>query len=190
MTSSIGPAYFERLYSDDPDPWGYANSSYEADKYAATCAALPPLQFRRGFEIGCSFGMLSRALAARCESLIAVDLVEAVLERARKEAAGIDNISFQRMAVPAEWPAISFDLIVFSEVLYYLSPTDLASIASHTLQALDPDGVVVLVNWLGNTDAPHTGDGAAEAFIRAMRPAVTPVLQTRAPLYRLDMLAR
>ena len=34
------PGYFERLYARDPDPWRFATSEYERDKYAATLAAL------------------------------------------------------------------------------------------------------------------------------------------------------
>lgn len=190
MTSSLGSRYFEGLYAGDPDPWGYASSAYEAAKYAATCDALPPVTFRRGFEIGCSFGVLSRAIATRCETLLAVDLVQVVLDRARQDAGDHANIIFERMEIPRDWPAGEFDLIVLSEMLYYLSPSDLERTAALAGHALSADGVVVLVNWLGDTGVPQSGDGAAEAFIRAMRPGVSPVLQSRAPQYRLDMLAR
>jgi predicted TPR repeat methyltransferase len=119
-----------------------------------------------------------------------VDLVDTVLDRARRDAGYVSNIIFERMEVPREWPKGDFDLIVLSEVLYYLSPSDLERTADLAAGALTPDGVIILVNWLGTTAAPHSGDEAAEAFIRAMQPVAAPVLQTRAPLYRLDMLAR
>ena len=186
----MGQAYFERLYASDPDPWRYATSTYEAEKYAATCAALPRARFRHGLEIGCSFGVLSRALAKNCQSLLSVDLVETVLDRARQDAGDVSNIVFERMEVPREWPKGDFDLIVLSEVLYYLSGSDLERTAELAAQALTQDGVIILVNWLGSTAAAHTGDEAAEAFIQAMRPVARPVRQTRAKLYRLDMLAR
>ena len=37
---TIPPGYFEALYAEDSDPWKFASSPYERDKYAATLAAL------------------------------------------------------------------------------------------------------------------------------------------------------
>ena len=35
-TASIPADYFNTLYARDPDPWQFATSPYEAEKYAAT----------------------------------------------------------------------------------------------------------------------------------------------------------
>ena len=43
MKRSLEPAYFEALYAADPDPWRFATSAYEREKYTATLAALPML---------------------------------------------------------------------------------------------------------------------------------------------------
>ncbi len=67
------PEYFEQLYVRDPDPWRFATSGYERDKYAATLAALPNRRFASGFEVGCSIGVLTRQLAERCDALLAAD---------------------------------------------------------------------------------------------------------------------
>jgi 2-polyprenyl-3-methyl-5-hydroxy-6-metoxy-1,4-benzoquinol methylase len=190
MTPSITPEHFEQLYAANPDPWNFTSSPYEAEKYAATCAALPRARFRSGVEFGCSFGVLSRRLAARCDRLLALDMVESVLQRARAGAAEHPNITFTRAAIPADWPTGRFDLMVFSEVLYFLDDTDLVQTARLAAQSLEPGGIVVLVNWLGETSSPQTGDEAAEKFIQAMRPDVVPMSQMRADRYRLDILAR
>ncbi len=188
MTQTIGAPYFEQLYAGAADPWDYEKSAYEQAKYATTCAALEGRAFARGFEVGCSFGVLSRLLAKQCRSLLSLDLIPAVLQRARIENAGIAHLTFARMAVPAQWPEGRFDLIVLSEMLYYLSEPDLLTTAALAKGSLAPGGLVVLVNWLGDTSAPHTGDGAAEAFIQAATPALHLRRQQRTPHYRLDVL--
>ncbi len=90
--------------------------------------------------------------------------------------------------MPGEWPPGQFDLIVFSEVLYYLDADALRVTAGHAVQALDPGGCVLLVHYLGGTDYPCTGDEAADGFIAES--GLSPAFQAREPLYRIDRLDR
>jgi chemotaxis methyl-accepting protein methylase len=80
----------------------------------------------------------------------------------------------------------SFDLIVFSEVLYYLTADDVTRVAQHSQRALQPGGVVLLVHYLGETDYPLHGDIAAELFIKRFGQAVS--RQSREALYRIDVI--
>ena len=57
------------------------------------------------------------------------------------------------MQVPHEWPDDVFDLIVLSEILYFLSPADIIALADRTLATLEADGLVLLVNWRGVVQA-------------------------------------
>ncbi|MEN0077090.1 MAG: SAM-dependent methyltransferase [Paracraurococcus sp.] len=185
---SLDAAYFDAIYAADADPWRFASSDYERAKYAATLAALPRPRYGRAFEIGCSIGVLTAQLAARCDALLAVDLAEAALAAARARCAGLPQVTFRRMAVPGDWPEGGFDLILLSEVVYYLDTTDLARLASRVAGALHPGGEALLVHWTGETDYPLSGDAAAEGFIAA---AGLPVIrQQRAEAYRLDLLRR
>jgi hypothetical protein len=54
--------------------------------------------------------------------------------------------------------------------------------------AVEPGGDIVLVHWLGETDYPHSGDGAAEGFIGLAAPFVRVLHQSRTPEYRIDLL--
>ena len=184
-TQSIESGYFEALYAADPDPWRFATSDYERDKYAATLAALPPRQFTAGLEVGCSIGVLTRQLAARCQALLSLDVAEAALARARERCPGV---TFERRAVPGEWPPGRFDLIVFSEVLYYLDEAAIRETVAHAMTALEPGGCILAVHYLGETDYPSTGDEAAEWLIDAS--ALSPALQVRESGYRIDRLDR
>ncbi len=184
----LTPGYFEQLYARDPDPWRFASSDYERDKYAATMAALPPGRFASAFEVGCSIGVLTRQLATRCDDVVAVDVAEAALRQAEQRCADLPGVAFANMAVPGEWPEGAFDLVLFSEVLYYLGLPGIGEAGSRTLASLRPGGTVVLVNWHGATDGACTGDDAAELFIAACSPRLAPSLQHRAEQYRLDVL--
>lgn len=184
----IHPDYFEKLYTDNPDPWQFATSGYERDKYAATLAALPDRRFTRAFEVGCSIGVLTRQLASHCDAIVAVDVADAALRQAADRCAGLPGVELAHMVVPEQWPEGGFDLVIFSEVLYYLGIPGLHEAARRTLASLHPGGAVVLVNWSGPTDGACTGDEAAELFIADCAPILRPTVQQRAEKYRLDVL--
>ncbi len=185
---SQSPAHFERLYQNNPDPWNFSGSEYERQKYDATLDALGARHFRSGLEVGCSIGVLTERLAARCDKLLAVDIVAKAIEAARARCAAYPHVRIEAMQAPRQWPAESFDLIVFSEVLYFLAEPDLSLIAAHATRSLMPGGLVLLVNYTGPTDDPCTGDEAASQFIAATNKALQPVLKSRAHQYRLDLL--
>ena len=115
--ATIPGAYFDDLYAKGIDPWEFATSAYEQTKYSATLEALPRASYESGLEIGCSIGVLTERLAARCKTLIALDIAEAALDAARARCAQLPHVTFERCAVPGEWPTGSFDLIVLSEIV-------------------------------------------------------------------------
>ena len=49
--------------------------------------------------------------------------------------------------VPADWPEGLFDLVVVSEIGYFLSPRDLDDLAERIRESLTPDGVLLLCHW-------------------------------------------
>ncbi|WP_342106864.1 class I SAM-dependent methyltransferase [Methylobacterium sp. SI9] len=180
--------YFAGIYASDADPWRFTNSDYERDKYAATLAALPQPRYRSAFEPACSIGVFTRALAERCDRLVATDLVPAAVEAARARCADRPNVEIRQGAVPADWPEGRFDLIVLSEFLYFLAPPDLAGLVRRAGDAIEPGGDIVLVHWLGVTDYPQSGDEAAEGFIAQAAPFAGLLHQARTAAYRLDVL--
>lgn len=185
----VTPEHFDRLYASDPDPWKFATSEYERDKYTATLAALPRPRYLRAFEVGCSIGVLTRQLAARCDAVLAVDVAAAALQQAATRCHDLPGVQFARTVVPQAWPTDRFDLILFSEVLYYLPSAERLAAARLSLQSLLPGGTVILVNWHGPTDGHCTGDEAAEQVIAACAPVLQPVMQQRAEKYRIDVLS-
>jgi trans-aconitate methyltransferase len=196
--SSLGPGHFKQLYDASADPWGYRTSPYEQAKYRKTIEVLENRSFRSAFEVGCSIGVMTRLLAPRCAAILAVDIIEQPLIAARVACAHQPWVRFARIRVPQEWPDATFDLIVLSEVLYFLSPEDIGTVADRTAESLAVNGMVLLVNWRGRSDDPCTGEEAASVFMQR----TLDWLQPRAQLYggtrggehghgyRLDLLIR
>lgn len=157
----IEPAWFEGLYQRDPDPWQFATSPYERDKYARTLAALgaPTRRFQRAFEAGCSIGVFTELLAARCEQLLAVDGSLTAVERARDRLAGHPGVQIEHRVLPEQLPSGPFDLIVCSELLYYWSAEPLRELLQALESRLDPGGSLVAVHWRPQTRTyPLRGD--------------------------------
>lgn len=140
------PAYFDDLYAHADDPWGLASSQYEARKYALTVAALPRRRYRRVFEPGCAIGVLTSLLASRCDELLAWDVAPRALEQASRRVRA-PHVCFALQRVPGDWPQGSFDMIVVSELLYFLSAPDRAGVRDRALASLEPGGHLVAVHW-------------------------------------------
>lgn len=187
-TQTLPEDYFLGIYASDPDPWRFTTSSYERDKYAATLAALPQAHYRAAFEPACSIGVFTRALSERCERLLATDLVPAAVEAARSRCADRTHVEVRPGTMPADWPEERFDLIVLSEFLYFLAPADLAELVRRAGATIEPGGDIVLVHWLGETDYPLSGDGAADSFIRLAASFAQVLNQSRTADYRIDVL--
>ncbi|MFI5426148.1 SAM-dependent methyltransferase [Aeromicrobium sp. UC242_57] len=115
------PEYFEQMYESSRDPWALAERVYERRKYDVTMASLPRQTYRRAFEPGCSIGLLTARLMARCDDVVAIDPVTSPLVDAKLRA---PDATFAQGAIPHDWPSGTFDLIVLSEVMYYLSAED------------------------------------------------------------------
>ena len=162
------------LHAHDQDPWGVDRRWYELRKRRLLAAMLPRERYRRALEIGCSTGALAEELAARCHELVAVDGSAHAVASARRRLAGLGHVSVEQREVPQWWPAGAFDLVVVSEVGYFLSPRDLDRLVDRIATTLADDGVVVLCHWR-HPVAGWPLDGA-DVHARFRAPALRPVL--------------
>jgi cyclopropane fatty-acyl-phospholipid synthase-like methyltransferase len=190
LRPTLKPDYFEALYTADPDPWNFAASAYERAKYALTLDAIPKPRSRSALEVGCSIGVLTRLLALRCDSLLAIDAAQAPLIEARRRCGDLPSVRFEQMFTPEQWPVGVFDLIVLSEVVYYLNREDVGRLATRVTGSLTPDGTVILVHWTGTTDYPLSGDEAVALFIEQSGPNFVVGRADRHAEFRLDVLSR
>ncbi|WP_104820109.1 SAM-dependent methyltransferase [Kitasatospora sp. MMS16-BH015] len=177
------------MYAHRPDPWHLAERWYEQRKYALTLAALPEPHYRSAFEPGCSVGVLSELLATRCRALLAWDREETALAQARGRLADSPHVTLQHRALPGDWPAGRFDLVVLSELLYYFTAEDSARILHRAVASLEPAGTLLLVHWRPEVaDHAQTGD-AVHRQARA-HPGLTRVAEHAEPDFLLDVFVR
>lgn len=162
MTMSAG--YFERMYREDNDPWGFTNRWYEERKRAVTLAALPQKRYGNAYEPGCSVGVLTFGLAERCDSLLATDLSPIALREAERRLEGKINVHLEQRALPEEWPDGQFDLVVLSEILYYFDQRDLDDVIANAAEAVAPGGTLLSIHWRWDVaDYPQRGDAVQGA---------------------------
>ena len=190
-SGSLPPSYFEKMYAENPDPWHFETSEYEAEKYATTIAALPVSKYRSAFEIGGSIGVLTQKLAERCQSLLSIDVSKQAQARAKERCSHLPHIEFKIMQVPYQYPTRTFDLTVVSEVGYYWGKTDLPIAQKKIARHLEPGGHLLLVHWTPYVESyPMTGDEVHSAFLEQVGTHYRSLVAKRKERYRLNLLER
>jgi cyclopropane fatty-acyl-phospholipid synthase-like methyltransferase len=180
---------FEARYRADPDPWGYLASDYERRKYEATLAACGPGPFACALELGGSIGVFSAMLAPRCERLVTVDVSPTAVDSARARLAGHPVVEPIVGAIPAAVPPLSFDLVVASEILYYLSDDEFAATLSLLQHTMVAGARLVAVHWRQpGPERPRDADQAHAALASA--PWLTRVQRGGTDDYLLEVFRR
>lgn len=140
--------YFDALYAlNQGDPWHYAQRWYEQRKRQICLAILPRLHFDSAIELGCSNGIFSQELAQRTDRLICLDANDTAIQLARQRLHAHSHVQVLQRVVPDELPQQKFQLIVISEILYYLNPTALQQVLAWLHSALEPDGCILTCHW-------------------------------------------
>jgi len=162
--AKMSAAEFEARYVADPDPWGYTTSPYEREKYAATLAAAGLARSAARWSSAGSIGVFSQALAPRCDSLITLDAAPTAVSAARTRLAGHPGVNVILGAIPADIPRRPYDLVVASEILYYLLPSELAATLVVLRRLLIAGGRLVAVHW--RPDGPERPFSAEQVHAR------------------------
>jgi len=190
-------AYFEDLFQQE-DPWNYT-SPYEQTKYEQTLDAIPRKTYARALEVGCAEGHFTAQLAPRVKSLVAADISPTALARAAVRCKGAGEVSFLQLDLTKDEPPGGFDLIVCSEVLYYMGDRDGLKAATRKLiEALAPGGLLVAAhanlvadapNECGfDWDLPYGAKVIGETFASSGKLVFQS--EVRTPLYRIQVFRR
>jgi SAM-dependent methyltransferase len=181
--------YFDAVYQAASDPWGFQDRWYEQRKYAISLALLPERRYRSAFEPGCSIGVLTAMLAGRCDRLLSCDGAQAAVRAAAARTADLPRVLVERREIPRQWPAGRFDLVVFSEILYYFGDADLDQVIGHAVRALAPGGTLLAVHWRHPVaDYPRSGDDVHQAL--AARRGLARLAGHQEPDFRAEVYVR
>jgi protein-L-isoaspartate O-methyltransferase len=187
MKDRLDREYFEKLYARSTDPWNFESSPYELRKYERTLDVLRDRGYERALEVGGSIGVFTAMLAPLCGSLLSIDVSSQAAERARERLAGYPNVTVEVRVVPEQMPSGPFDLIVASEVLYYLPEETMLDTLRAFERELVPGGRLLAVHWRQETKTyPLQGDEVHKLLLANTRLERNTTLVEKE--YRLDLL--
>lgn len=149
-------AHFEGLYRKKEDPWNYAQSPYEQEKYEKTLQAIPG-DVHSILEVGTSEGVFTERLLKAGKQVFGIDISQTALERAKKRLAPYGNqVTLQKLDIVRDNPEGTFDLILASEVLYYLGGRNvLLPLEEKFFRHLRDGGYLLLVHFYPSGKCIH-----------------------------------
>ncbi|MGR3512117.1 MAG: SAM-dependent methyltransferase [Paracoccaceae bacterium] len=178
-------SHLDALYAATDDPWAFRSSAYEQERFDAVVAALPAGRFAAVLEIGCGNGELARRIAPRCGIYTGLDAAEVPLDAARR---AVPQGRFLQAYLPCDLPAGDYDLILLSEILYFLDPGGIGALAAQ-IDARWPIAHLMMVNYRGPSGNLLECEAALALFLASLdarRGLSTPRLD---PAFRIDVAA-
>jgi SAM-dependent methyltransferase len=137
---------FERKFQKNIDPWNYTYSPFERFKRGVLLRACGLTKHGRVLELGCANGETTLALSRISLRLLAVDGSVTAIAKARQRLARSCNVDFSCLILPEEMPRGPFDLIVISEIAYYLPQHRLSLLGRQVTASLASGGRAVVLN--------------------------------------------
>lgn len=186
---STDAAYFERFHQDNADPWGLDNKWYEKRKREVLMATLPRERARRVLEIGCSTGAITARLRERADHVLAVDVSETALAKAADRLGGDPGVELRRTHLPAEYPDGQFDLVVLSEVGYYMSQSDFSQTLDRMVDSVSDGDVFVSCHYRRQHEGLPLSGESVHAQI-AGRPELMQIARHVEPSFLIEVFFR
>lgn len=148
--------HFENLYRQKQDPWNYEHSHFEREKYLKTLQAIPE-EAETIWEIGCGEGVFTQLLLEKGKRVRGVDISPTALSRARERLKDFgDRVHLQKLDIVREDIEGTFDLILASEILYYLGGKDvLQPLEEKFFRHLRPFGYLLLCHFYPSGEIIH-----------------------------------
>jgi trans-aconitate methyltransferase len=143
--------FFERKYRADVDPWRFASSPYERNRYSTILHAIAYRRYGKAFEPGCSIGELTSELASICDEVEAIDIAPSAVVQARKRCRELPNVRIACGTLGDRRFSGALDRSVLSEICYYFEEHELKAIAGRLVRQLNPGGVLLAAHWLGES---------------------------------------
>lgn len=160
----------ERVFRRSPDPYHCRDSSYELAKVRDQLAVLGVQRFKRGLEIGCGEGVFTPHLAQRCDQVVGIDLSSTAIARAKETTSHLSNVSVLVANIRRYQPPSPFDLIVASEVLYYVGEKRslrlLEEVVERIVELSDDGGYVLLVHGISDPVTRASRERYRDFFLR------------------------
>jgi SAM-dependent methyltransferase len=196
QSNSYSESYFDTLYSGNSDPWQYQTRWYEQRKRDMCLAVLPQARYANAIELGCGNGVFSELLARRCQALLSIDGNNKAVQLAKQRLTDLAQVKVIQGIIPDVLSTLEqaqlqayplsevsngssanmppFDLIVISEILYYLSPEDIDKVIAWVGENLAKGGTLLCCHWRFPIKGfAMTGETVHQRFYKAFNRANT-----------------
>ncbi|WP_443750139.1 glycosyltransferase [Asticcacaulis solisilvae] len=152
--SGYQDATFWETWFARENPWRY-DSTYEQRKYEQSLSLIDGLNVGDALELASAEGHFTAQLAPRVGRLLATDISATALKRTAERCEGFGNVATQVVDVLNDAIPGDKDLIVVSEMLYYLEDRGrLKTAAGKIAGALKPGGRILSAHAYLVSDAP------------------------------------
>ena len=159
LPQEMRPGFFDHFF-DEGDPFGFDRNPEEQLKFARTLEVCGDGPLGRVLELGCAVGSFTEVLAPRCGEVVALDVSQSAVDQVIERTRAHSNVRAVAMSIPDDYPEGTFDLVVASDVLYYL-PVDVLRRCVERIEAsLADGGAFVAVHYVPRMGSVLNGDEA------------------------------
>jgi SAM-dependent methyltransferase len=153
------PGFFQHFF-DGGDPFGFDVHPEEQLKFARTLEVCGDAVRGRVLELGCAVGTFTELVAPLASDVLAVDVSQAAVDQVADRLREHSHVRTRAVDIPADFPDETFDLVVASDVLYYLSVEELEHCVDRIEASLADGGAFVAVHYVPRMGSVLNGDEA------------------------------
>jgi len=162
------PGFFDHFF-DEGDPFGFDVHPEEQLKFDRTLEVCGDGPLGRVLELGCAVGTFTEVLAPRATDVLAIDVSQSAVDQVLRRLDGQDHVRAVAMDIPDEFPDETFDLVIASDVLYYLPVPVLQRCVDRIEESLAPGGTFVSVHYVPRMGSVLNGEEAHDVIIAHTR---------------------
>lgn len=160
----------ERVFQRGEDPYGYWSHPHEREKQNIIESLVNGVHHESALEIGCAEGAFTKRLARFCRHVLAIDLSPTAIQRAQNKLRHQSNISLVCSNIRHCQFAAHWDLIVMSEVLYYVTGgsalrNEFQKLVNRITKGLKVGGKMILVHGFSGETELETRRGYSRRFL-------------------------
>ena len=168
MNNNIDGEFFEAKYQAQKDPWKFASSEYELQRYNHIFSSVAHKRYNIVFEAGCSIGILTEKLAKLAEHVEAFDISPTAVNLAKNHCLHLKNVSIACNSLLNARPNKHTDLLILSEIGYYFDAVEWELILKRLLNCCANDATLLACHWLGESSEHILSGDCVHAIIEGI----------------------
>ena len=134
-----------RYESSDRDSWSYTADPAHLERLQRILKALSPLSGKKVLELGCAEGFITKEIAKQAAQVVACELSPLAAERTRNVCVGLP-VTVIAGDIRSNIPDGTFDLVLASDVFYYLTAAELSKVLNDIALRANTDCRLVMAN--------------------------------------------